>query len=378
MVTYFALRCGLLVFAAIGFSLLIRRKHYALAVVLSIGLSAFSLPVFSDLMLLLGSLALVGICVLSAVVRTSGTTALILGIAAVTVTTGSYVRSSFNERNDLLALRTMYPIQSLSERLEYERERVAESGPVPILNASQEESIVRWEDDFRHNRRASMLERLHDDVYLQFVSLPGFGLTRMGRLRPTLLELPVPQRLKVFPEEACLRAGMGTAVPPTDEMLQSLVQQGHNDFLDPDRMGYVSDRDHVVGFQPHRFDERPQPVERWRIVQLELVSLLKHDKPSAYSSDELPDMEHLDEAPVRDLDTFESQALARLRADEDVVIHSGETEIRMLGSLRASSGCLSCHDVERGELLGALSYALRPVSQAAVAEEDSPLEWGVR
>jgi hypothetical protein len=378
MVTYYALRCGLLVLAAVGFSLLIRRKHYALAVVLSIGLSAFSLPVFSDLMLLLGSLALAGVCVLSAVVRVSATTALILGIAAVTVTTGSYVRSSFNERNDLLALRATYPVQSLSERLEYERERVAESGPVPVLSAAQEESLARWEDDFRHNRRASMLERLHDDVYLQFVSLPGFGLTRMGRLHPDLLELPVPQRLEVVPKDECMRTGMETAAPPANETLQSLVWQGHDDFLDSDRMGSTRDRDHVVGFQPHRFDERPQPVERWRIVQLELVSLLKHDQPSAYSSEELPDMEHLDEAPVRDLDSFESQALARLRADEDVVIDSSETEIRMLGSLRASSGCLSCHYVERGELLGALSYALRPVSQAPHAEDEPPLEWGVR
>jgi hypothetical protein len=40
----------------------------------------------------------------------------------------------------------------------------------------------------------------------------------------------------------------------------------------------------------------------------------------------------------------------------------------MLGSLRAAKQCLDCHNVQRGELLGAFSYRL------TLAEDDSELE----
>ena len=43
--------------------------------------------------------------------------------------------------------------------------------------------------------------------------------------------------------------------------------------------------------------------------------------------------------------------------------------IRLLGSLRAGSDCLQCHDVQRGELLGCLSYELVPVeNQEGIAQ----------
>jgi hypothetical protein len=50
--------------------------------------------------------------------------------------------------------------------------------------------------------------------------------------------------------------------------------------------------------------------------------------------------------------------LKRLRSDEDLVIDDAPNRIRMVGSLRAGKGCLECHSVRRGELLGAFSYVL--------------------
>ena len=95
-------------------------------------------------------------------------------------------------------------------------------------------------------------------------------------------------------------------------------------------------------------------------MRLELVSLLKFDEPRVYVLDHLPRMDQLshNNAPTRPLNSFESEALQKLRADEDIVVSFQETKYRMLGSLRAAKKCLDCHSVQRGDLLGAFSYDL--------------------
>src|SRR5258708_39906209 len=98
---------------------------------------------------------------------------------------------------------------------------------------------------------------------------------------------------------------------------------------------------------------------RWIVQDLELVSLLKHDEPVAYVSKNLPRMDELREAKTRPLDAFERDALEVLRRGEDLKVQNASREIRMLGSIRAVKQCLQCHEVERGDLLGAFSYRLR-------------------
>ena len=146
---------------------------------------------------------------------------------------------------------------------------------------------------------------------------------------------------------------------------------GFQDFIDPDRIGFVMGRDHVAGFQSHRFTKLPaapeqkaQPRQQWQIIRLELVSLLKHEVPVAYVSENLPLMDELRDAPTRPLDEFERRALDRLRLDEDLLIDDTANRIRMVGSLRAAKSCLDCHSVQRGDLLGALTYELVPVRTA--------------
>ncbi len=146
-----------------------------------------------------------------------------------------------------------------------------------------------------------------------------------------------------------------------------MYESGIEDFLDRERIGYVKDRDHVAGFQSHRFTKMPEPSvppneppSSWKVVRVELVSLLKHETPVAYVSKNLPQMDELRDAPTRPLDDFERQSIVRLRADEDVAIDEAVERIRMVGSLRAAKSCLECHSVRRGELLGALTYELMP------------------
>jgi hypothetical protein len=69
-------------------------------------------------------------------------------------------------------------------------------------------------------------------------------------------------------------------------------------------------------------------------------------------------MDALGDAPTRPIDGFEGSALEKLRTTEDLVVEDGVNRIRMLGSIRAAKDCLECHQVRRGELLGAFSYDL--------------------
>jgi hypothetical protein len=100
------------------------------------------------------------------------------------------------------------------------------------------------------------------------------------------------------------------------------------------------------------------PKERWLITRLELVSLLKHKEPAVYVSGELPRMEDLKKSKTRPPSEFEAKALKALRDGEDVVTEATTNHIRMVGALRASKQCLECHQVRRGDVLGAFSYDL--------------------
>ena len=186
---------------------------------------------------------------------------------------------------------------------------------------------------------------------------------RMGSIDPETVELPQVTQIPL-PEAPLTSNQLGSATPglrvavqrPGGEALDQLHRVSRWDFLDPERMGYVRDRDHVAGFSSHRFTALPAvdpPNVVWQVTRLELISLLKHEVPVAYVAKTLPNMDELHNTPTRPLDEFEQEALPRLRADEDVLYIASDERIRMLGSLRAAKNCIGCHSVKRGELLGA-------------------------
>ncbi len=114
----------------------------------------------------------------------------------------------------------------------------------------------------------------------------------------------------------------------------------------------------MIGYRPHRFRGDPWHQGRWRITRLDLVGLLKYEEPVVYLSANFPRMDELSGAPTRPLDAFEAEALTKLRGGEDLIVQEAPRQMRMLGSLRAARQCLDCHQVQRGELLGAFSYQL--------------------
>jgi len=167
-------------------------------------------------------------------------------------------------------------------------------------------------------------------------------------------------------------------IPGKSDSIYRIYNATRADFLDPEGFGAVIEPQlRVVGFITHALHHAPtsglDDRKSWTLDRLELVSLLKFDEPRVYVLDHLPRMDQLsgDNVPTRLLDAFESGALEKLWAAEDVVVsHDGEN-YRMLGSLRAASQCLDCHSAKRGNLLGAFTYFLR---RAAKDEQPTSVE----
>jgi hypothetical protein len=142
------------------------------------------------------------------------------------------------------------------------------------------------------------------------------------------------------------------------KMLQ-LHDAGVLDFVNPLGFGYIKDRTHVAGFQKHGMTKVPAESTTWSVARLELVGVLVHEKPVVYMTANLPQMEEVQTAPRRSLDSFELEGLEALRGGEDLFYRGSEDKARMMGSIRAVKQCLECHGGSRGDLLGAFSYGLR-------------------
>lgn len=295
-------------------------------------------------------------------------------------------------------LRAQYPPQSVVARLSYEESARPSREQEEIVLADAVSARLATHEASGHSYRAHMLELLHADHYRSFATQAGFGVMRMRWVSPEDVELPPAERIRCpeappqpppYPTDASTSElassdasdNEAATIPPgpSSSRLEKLHDAGVFDFADPDSLGYVRDRTAVYGFESHRIgspltlDDAGAPAtERWQISRLELVSLLKHESSAVYVSADLPAMDELADVPTRALDEFEEGALPRLYTEEDVVIDSELNEIRMLGALRANSTCLECHQVRRGELLGAFSYVLHRVEP--VAPRHAPAE----
>jgi hypothetical protein len=139
--------------------------------------------------------------------------------------------------------------------------------------------------------------------------------------------------------------------------LTSLHFGGLRDFVNVQGFGYIKDRQHVAGFYSHQFSRRPVATNV-SVKRLELVSLLMHNKPAVYVTNELPRMKELKKAPTRSLSDFEVKGLEALQNGDDLFVREIASTIHMLGAIRSVDQCVKCHGGERGDLLGAFSYSL--------------------
>jgi hypothetical protein len=239
----------------------------------------------------------------------------------------------------------------------------------------------------------TLLSNLHDKSVQAFVQAEGFGMERMVVFVPKYLELPeAPPITLASITEALSEADIGADVrlPPKDQAatinllrmpslfsLKAFHLDAQQSFLNLTGFAFVArdEKDRKAAlkatFKPHQFrhvpevpagaglaDRKAVKKERWLVRRIELVSLLKHDEPVAYVTKHLPRMDELRKAPTRPLEGFEENALKALRRGETLATDATVNRIQMLGAVRATKQCLTCHDVERGALLGAFSYEL--------------------
>lgn len=302
----------------------------------------------------------------------------------------------FEMRPRVLAWREEYAYKSLSDRLAYER-HLHDARP-PQLSKVSQEALAKYDEREKYqseNPRAESLKLLHSESVAQFVSRNDrFGYSRMVPIGPAYIELRRPTvdlRLarvsepqdaayavepvstaasaKTTPEERTVEPG--TPIQIVEAL--DLHQASREAFLDPYQFGHIESIDRVAGFKSHSFSWRPDNQIRlsptWKTVRLELLSWLKAEKPRVYVSESLPKMDELSTAETRDLNRFEASALDQLIAGEELQTASTPNRIVMLGALRASNGCLQCHNVPHGTLLGAFSYELRRDPPVAVAKQ---------
>jgi hypothetical protein len=278
-------------------------------------------------------------------------------------------------------LRKRYPFESLTKRLEYEVEGAAafaKAYPQPRLT---KETLKRMDAVEAmtalvqsYNPRGEALKLLHSDAAEKFIEARDqFGISRMAHVPvPTTVYLELaaaPSRPFAAVREAAPPTERETAASPKEAELAAFHEGGLRNFLDPRGFGFVKDRDHVAGFQGHQFRAMPElPVaggppaarnEQWAVIRLQLVSLLKFDRPAVYLSDNLPRMDELKGVPTRPVTPFEDKSLKALREGDDIATETSGDRIRMVGSLRAGKHCLECHEVKRGDLLGAFSWELQ-------------------
>jgi hypothetical protein len=257
------------------------------------------------------------------------------------------------------AIRDAHPFESMESRL-----------PVPCNTADSETvtgpaagQLEAFELQLarKYSARGSVLRQVHNDYYRKFVNAPNFGAVRM---------MPPPNEKYVRtgdrPETPKQPGRIPTplhdkSLSATDESdLMELHANGSIDFVNPAGFGFVKDRNHVAGFLPHGFSEAPAATPRWSVERIELVGLLLHPEPVVYVSERLPSMSNVRDIPTRSLDEFEAKGLVTLQRGGMLAVGSAKGEARMMGALRSARQCVECHGGQRGDLLGAFSYTLRP------------------
>jgi hypothetical protein len=282
-----------------------------------------------------------------------------------------------------------HPLESMADRLAYEkgsRQREPITGP-----ALERLLLLERQIGDPESRRVAELREIHQSYVIRFANSDGFGVVRLlgknansafgtvGSSIAATMGVGGSWSSESVPQERSIKLPLDYEEPnlipkyrdsseedpaskiPGKGAFLTMHQAGLVDFINTEGFGYVEDRRHVAGFRPHGFRllpslERSENSELWELRRLDLISLLTHEEPVAYVSEDLPQMKQLRAAPVRSLDEIEKKMLRAVQGGEDLQMAWAGDRIRMVGSIRAARQCVKCHDVNRGELLGAFSY----------------------
>lgn len=203
------------------------------------------------------------------------------------------------------------------------------------------------------------MRRVHTATTSWFVQRPGFGSGRLAMPeRSQFVKPAVDARSNVL----SLAADPWT-LPTWTEGELAATDEGR--VAEDLKILYAdSSRDFTRAAATNRYREKA-----WEIKSLDLVGLVKHERPVAYITDQIR-MNKLKETPIRELDFFEAMGVDQLKNGKDLYSRNDRGIVRMLGAIRAETECLSCHQVEKGTLLGAFSYTLRQARFRWTAQAD--------
>lgn len=263
------------------------------------------------------------------------------------------------------AYRKSYPAVSVADRLSYENETPAENHRTRTLSLDPavEYRLINTEADNPYKIQKWALD-LHEENAWEV----GLWEVRNGSYsdrwywRTTDIPGNVSITISAESRQTFNKHNDTTPVPLSESVLTGVHWRARDRFVNPKRMGSFKSREVVYGFAPHQVDQWPNFGEYtgWTMTKMALLSIHRFDEPVAYVSQYAPNMTRLTTAPTQPLNEFEASAVELLRSEQDVVIEQNDHLTRIVGSLRASSDCLTCHSAQRGELLGAFSYELRP------------------
>jgi hypothetical protein len=211
-----------------------------------------------------------------------------------------------------------------------------------------------------YGRRES-IEAIHNSTLTAFSKAAGFGSVRMIVIHPLAEHFlpdavqPILQKMDYVAE--ALSTGLNSSDIKTMDVSIMNAESTAN-FANPSGYGLVKSRTEVAGFQPHRFSKWPSAPQTWDVKRIDLVSLLLHDEPVVYVSNDLPRMADVGKLATRELDTFEKDGLEAIRKGEELYIRGDQDKVRVIGAMRNFDHCMKCHGGKTGDLLGAFSYVL--------------------
>jgi hypothetical protein len=248
----------------------------------------------------------------------------------------------------------------------------------PTLSSEAEGQLRSFEwaisNEIEHLGREERLRKLHEGSVEEFVRKEGFGVERMvGAYADSVMANGYQKddgswvgRNKTSVSQPGLASSATwkevdlPAEPSSSYSPPFLALHFSNalHFVHASGFGMMNDRRNVAGFQPHQFNALHQE-KSLKVLRLELVGLLLEDQPRVYVTATLPRMQDMRDAPTRALDAFEVAGLEKLQGGDQLFIRSTGDGVRMLGAIHSTQQCIKCHGGERGDLLGAISYALR-------------------
>jgi hypothetical protein len=357
-------------------------------------LTVTAVPLAAPPTLIYVAASLTGVTVLLRTMKGAQGLYAVVATAAVACVLVPYVTWRVSRGREIAAHRNDFPIVSLRERLAYERQpgrvllseserlTLPDSKPelVRVLEGTEyrlERSLQATRETYGRRGSAESLMQAHHGFVLEFVRADDFGVTRFRNLplRRDYLELPEPPPvLACLPPDDTSSLEALAQYTPEPPLLAEFHDRSVVNFINAPGLGSARSLDEVVAFQPHGFRFAPQwPIHSGRklkLMHVQLVSLLKHDMPVAYLSENLPRMAELSSATAetRPLDDFEVHSLHKLRGGLELVVDDHPDHIRMFGAIRSLRQCTTCHETtRRGDLLGAFTYLFRDVRLTGVA-----------